>query len=135
MKRVSNNPKEQVNVGSPLYMSPEALNHNIYTVKNDIWSLGIIIYELLHGTTPWEARSEEDLKRQIMKQTFTINRNCSEDLKDFIRKSLIYDENKRLTLNEFSNHPFVVRITQEDGIPQLLRKQTSINENALQREK
>lgn len=36
--------KEKYNVGSPLYMSPEALKRNIYTVKNDIWSIGVIVY-------------------------------------------------------------------------------------------
>jgi serine/threonine protein kinase len=43
-KRVSSNPKEITNVGSPLYMSPESLKNNIYTVKSDIWSIGIILY-------------------------------------------------------------------------------------------
>lgn len=41
--------KERYNVGSPLYMSPEALKRNIYSIKNDIWSIGIMFYELLHG--------------------------------------------------------------------------------------
>jgi serine/threonine protein kinase len=41
--------KEKYNVGSPLYMSPEALKKNIYSIKNDIWSIGVMIYELLHG--------------------------------------------------------------------------------------
>ena len=49
--------REKYSVGSPLYMSPEALKRNIYTVKNDIWSIGVIIYELLHGETPWECRT------------------------------------------------------------------------------
>lgn len=43
-KRATSNTKESVNVGSPLYMSPEALQGNIYTVKNDIWSIGVIMY-------------------------------------------------------------------------------------------
>lgn len=51
--------KERYNVGSPLYMSPEALKKNIYSLKNDIWSIGIMTYELLHGTTPWECRTEK----------------------------------------------------------------------------
>lgn len=50
--------KEKYNVGSPLYMSPEALKKNIYSIKNDIWSIGIIVYELLHGETPWECKTE-----------------------------------------------------------------------------
>jgi serine/threonine-protein kinase ULK/ATG1 len=45
-------------VGSPLYMSPEALKKNIYSTKNDIWSIGIMVYEMLHGETPWECRTE-----------------------------------------------------------------------------
>ena len=51
--------KEKYNVGSPLYMSPEALKRNIYSVKNDIWSIGIMVYELLHGETPWECKTEK----------------------------------------------------------------------------
>jgi serine/threonine-protein kinase ULK/ATG1 len=37
------------NVGSPLYMAPESLRRNEYTLKTDIWSLGIIFYEMLTG--------------------------------------------------------------------------------------
>ena len=127
-KKVTNNPKDDVNVGSPLYMSPESLKFNIYTIKNDIWSLGIILYEMLHGKTPWKVRDEEDLKEKMTKQSFTIASNLSEDLKDLIRKCLVSEESKRLGVHEFYNHPFVVRITQDDGIPQLLRKQTSVLE-------
>lgn len=58
-KKITVNPKETVNVGSPLYMSPEALRHNIYTVKSDIWSIGVILYELLHGRAPWASTTEK----------------------------------------------------------------------------
>jgi len=36
-------------VGSPIYMSPEGLINNNYGPKTDVWSFGIMIYELLHG--------------------------------------------------------------------------------------
>lgn len=45
--------REKYNVGSPLYMSPQALKKNIYSIKNDIWSIGIMAFEMLHGETPW----------------------------------------------------------------------------------
>ena len=35
--------------GSPIYMSPELLNHQQYNSKSDLWSLGIILYELIIG--------------------------------------------------------------------------------------
>ena len=38
-----------INVGSPLYMSPEALKQSRYSDKSDIWAIGITAYELLYG--------------------------------------------------------------------------------------
>ena len=46
-------------VGSPIYMAPQILEKKDYSAKCDIWSLGIIYYELLHGSVPWIARSEK----------------------------------------------------------------------------
>lgn len=43
------------NVGSPLYMAPESLKNNEYSYKTDIWSLGVILFELLTGETPWKS--------------------------------------------------------------------------------
>ena len=45
------------NVGSPLYMPPEALIHNKYSFKSDIWAIGVIFYEMLTGKAPWKAKS------------------------------------------------------------------------------
>jgi serine/threonine protein kinase len=48
-------------VGTPLYMSIEILKSLHYTSKCDIWALGIIFYQLLHGEAPWIAGSEFEL--------------------------------------------------------------------------
>ena len=44
-------------LGSPLYMAPELVNRQRYTEKVDVWSLGVITYQLLSGKTPFEANS------------------------------------------------------------------------------
>jgi serine/threonine protein kinase len=37
----------------------------MYSFKSDIWAIGVIFYEMLTGKTPWRAKTESDLKRQI----------------------------------------------------------------------
>lgn len=44
-------------VGTPLYMSPQILNKDSYTNKSDLWSIGLIFYEMIYGHTPWPANN------------------------------------------------------------------------------
>lgn len=60
-------------VGSPIYMAPQILEKKDYSAKCDIWSLGIIYYELLHGSVPWIARSEKELLDNIKNVPMKFN--------------------------------------------------------------
>lgn len=46
-------------VGTPIYMSPQVLHQKSYTNKTDIWSLGVLFYELLFAKLPYYGSSEE----------------------------------------------------------------------------
>lgn len=75
--------------GSPLYMSLELLNGKQYTSKCDIWALGFIFYELLHGETPWRTETMSELIRVIEKTPLHIRRtDLSANTIDFIEKCL-----------------------------------------------
>ena len=93
--------KERYNVGSPLYMPPEALKNNIYSSKSDIWSIGIMAFEMLHGDTPWQCKTEKELidKMQKIPVKFRDSLKLSDNIKNFIRKCLDINENKRMSID------------------------------------
>lgn len=43
---------QDIFVGTPYYMSPESMLSQRYSQKSDLWSFGIIVYELFHGYVP-----------------------------------------------------------------------------------
>ncbi len=43
---------KDIHIGSPIYMSPEGLISQVYGPKTDVWSFGVMIYELIHGKPP-----------------------------------------------------------------------------------
>lgn len=51
--------------GTPFYMSPQIIWKKYYTSKADIWSIGVIFYEMLFGYTPWACRDEKSYVRHL----------------------------------------------------------------------
>ena len=47
----------QTMLGSPIYMAPEILKGEVYTMKADIWSLGVVLYEMIYGFCPFEEKT------------------------------------------------------------------------------
>jgi len=48
--------------GTPLNMAPEVFDHNKYDSKADIWSLGTVLYEMMHGKSPFIVKNAEELR-------------------------------------------------------------------------
>ena len=83
-------------VGTPLYMSPQILKKSKYTTKSDLWSIGLIYYEMLQGRTPWRASNQLQLLNGIYTKKIIFNKQISELSKDFIRKCLQIHEDERM---------------------------------------
>ena len=96
-------------IGTLVYCSPEVLKNN-YNQKCDIWSCGVIMYILLCGRYPFYGSTEEEITRKILIGNFNFDdkhfENVSENAKDLIRKCLIHDKNKRITVKEAIKHEF-----------------------------
>jgi len=96
-------------IGTLVYCSPEVLKNN-YNQKCDIWSCGVIMYILLCGKYPFYGISEEEITKKILTGNFDFNdkhfQDVSENAKDLIKKCLIHDKNKRITVKEAIRHEF-----------------------------
>ncbi len=51
--------------GTPLVMAPEVLSGHMYNHKADVWSLGIVFFEMITGFTPFTGRDKADLRRNL----------------------------------------------------------------------
>lgn len=86
-------------------MSPQILNRAPYTTKSDLWSVGLIYYEMLHGYTPWPANNEIQLINNIMSRQIVFDSSVSEKSRDWIRMALKINESDRMSWDDAFNHP------------------------------
>ena len=97
--------------GSLCYISPECLSGHPYDgKKSDIWSCGVILYAITTGLLPWTERKKNSLARQIKHGQYHIPSFLSENCSDLITKLMEIDVDKRISIKEALNHPFLVNI-------------------------
>ncbi|KHJ33772.1 putative serine threonine-protein kinase nrc-2 [Erysiphe necator] len=102
-------------VGTEEYIAPEVIKGCGHTSAVDWWTLGILIYEMLYGTTPFKGKNRNATFANIMKDEVAFpdhsgSSQISNLCKSLIRKLLIKDENRRLGAragaSDVKAHPF-----------------------------
>ena len=94
------------------YMAPEIIKEIPYGKPVDIWALGILLYELYFGVSPFNSnkQNEEQTKEiinNIMQNKLFFNRkSIAYDMKDLIIHMLENDVNRRYTIDEVVAHPW-----------------------------
>lgn len=88
-------------------MAPEVLQNKPYGINADIWSLGVVFYQMLTGNYPYKGTNRSDLlkniKIQSKNQDFSHLR-ISPLAKDFIQGCLTENPTERITWVDIYNH-------------------------------
>ncbi|KAK9424643.1 putative Serine/threonine-protein kinase nrc-2 [Seiridium unicorne] len=114
-KSCINNFRTNSFVGTEEYIAPEVIKGSGHTSAVDWWTLGILIYEMLYGTTPFKGKNRNATFANILREEIPFPEHTgapqiSNLCKSLIRKLLIKDETRRLGsragASDIKAHPF-----------------------------
>lgn len=90
-------------------MAPEIIRQTTYANKADIWSLGILLYELLHGKVPFDGSTlSEKCNNILTNQNIKFDYQISDKSKDLINKLLKKNPHERIDFNGIFSHSWVI---------------------------
>lgn len=103
------NKQEKHILGTIKYLSPEVILNKKYSVSSDLYSLGIIFYELLTGEVPFDIEDSKDILKSRNKDEVVVVKESylgvnSKDINYIINKAISYNANNRYkSAKEFLN--------------------------------
>ena len=106
-------------LGTPATMAPEVMMNYPYNDKSDLWSVGVMMYQLYYREVPYEGNSEEEILQKIQSNV-PYKQPDDPNLRDIINKLLVVNVQNRLSWNEYFKHPFFnnSNIFHENNTPQ-----------------
>ncbi|KAJ5085517.1 hypothetical protein N7532_010288 [Penicillium argentinense] len=97
--------------GTMSYAAPEIVRDEKYTTGVDMWALGCVLYTLLAGYPPFYDPNTKVLMKKVSTGDYAFDspwwNDISKDAKDIVSKLLTVESDKRLTIEEFINHPWI----------------------------
>jgi NIMA (never in mitosis gene a)-related kinase len=88
-------------VGTPYYLSPEIIENKPYNFKSDIWSLGILLYEIMARKQPFSGGNLHLLAMQIVRGAYGALPDCySQELRSLVDSLLKNDPEDRPSVNQ-----------------------------------
>ena len=117
-ENVNNDIPNKTMVGTLEYLTPEMISNKGSTKASDIYGIGVILYELLTGLTPFYSEDPNKMLEQIKTHKLEFHPFFSDELKDLLTKMLNKEPEKRIGIindkSDLKNHEFFKDINWED---------------------
>lgn len=111
--------------GTLMYICPDALSGKPYQpYKCDIWSIGVIMYVMLTGASPWTERSDPQIIKQIKNGQYLTPKYLSDQCRDLINQLMCVDPENRISIEEALNHPWLKNCQAPDQVKSYCFKDT-----------
>lgn len=101
--------KRKTLCGTIDYLSPELITSKEYDDKVDVWALGVLAFELVANSPPFEEDSKELTYKRIVKGDLRFPNHVSLDAQDLITKLLRHNSRDRISLREVKQHPWITK--------------------------
>ena len=88
-------------------MAPEIVHKKPYDYRVDIWSLGVLLYELIHREAPYKGRSLSEISKSLAKDYISFSSSTHPEAKDLILKILKTNPNDRISMSQILSHPWI----------------------------
>lgn len=103
--------------GTLEYMAPEMIQNGSHNHTLDVWCLGILLYEMLHGEAPFRGTSYNAISERIMKGKIRFDKKrVPKDLQDLILCLLQRKANERIPLIKVFDHKWIKRMQDKHNI-------------------
>lgn len=97
-------------VGGLCHLAPEQiLGHSYSGEKHDVWSLGVILYVLLSGHSPFTSNHPQQLLEDIKNVRYVMPKDISPEAKDLISLMLVAESGDRPSIAQISVHPWLTK--------------------------
>ena len=95
--------------GTIEYMAPEIVESENYDFGVDTWSLGVLLYELIMGHSPFKGKNSNAVINNIKMHELKFDKKISKECEDLIKKLLKINPEKRFKVKDIIDHPFILK--------------------------
>lgn len=91
------------------YLCPEMVNNKPYNYTLDIWCLGVLCFEFVTGSPPFESSNRNETMRKIKGILLSFPSYLSREVQHLITGLLQYSPEFRMSLKDIMNHPWILK--------------------------